>query len=218
MNFWIFVGLSAAVVLPAIGSLFRCRQVEGGYVPFFLLLWAGTLNEALKLFLLLNQRGHAVTSNVFSLVQVLLLVWQFRNWDLFGGRRALFMPVQAAVVLAWLASTLFSPQPKGFNTLFHFFSSLLLTLMALSVLSRQIIRNRGPLLKDSVFLVSGSVALFFAYASLAEALWLAGLHRRALFQLWVAILFSCVNFFTNLVFLLAVLWIPKKRPYLLRYS
>lgn len=218
MNFWFFVGLSATILLPVLASFFRLRETEGGYLPFFLLLWAGAVNEAIKLYLVLHHRGHAVTSNAFSLVQVLLLVWQFRNWGLFGRRAGLFLPVLVLVAGAWLVSTLVFPQPRGFNTLFHFFSSLVLALMALSVLSRQIIRNQVPLLKDPVFLVSGGVAFFFAYASLTEVLWWAGLYRGDVFQTRVYVIFSFVNFFTNLLFFVAVLWIPRKRPFLLRYS
>lgn len=218
MNFWMHIVMSASIMPAAVAAGLRYKRVGGPYLPFFLLLWLGTLYEAIKLVIVLQRAEHSLLTNVFVLLQALLLTWQFHNWGLFAYHRRLFGGLMAGLMGIWAGTTLLEGHPLGFNSLFIFFSSMALAVMAIAMQSQQIVWNGGALYRNPMFLISLGVVLYFAAAALSEIFWLYGLARTRAFQQWFADVRSWVNLGTNFIFLIAILWMSEKRQYVLYFK
>lgn len=217
MNFWIYVALSSSVLLPATAAFIRYKKVERDYTPFHFLLGAMVLQEALTLPVVLLRYSHAMITNTFMLVKVLLLVWQFYRWHLFDLRPALYRALMAGITAFWTGSTFLLDLQWGFNSPFIFFSSLLILVLTTNMMSRQIIRCNGPLLGNAIFLICAALLFFFTYLALVEIFWAFGLDKSRAFQVRIYTILSFVNLFTNLIYLAAVLCLPTKRPYFLLF-
>jgi hypothetical protein len=215
MNFWMHVIMSASVLPAAVAAGLRYKKVGGPYLPFFLLLWLGIIHEAIKLVIVLHRAGHSLLTNVFVLLQALLLTWQFRNWGLFAYHRRLFPVLLAGFIIIWAGTTFWGLHPFGFNSLFIFFSSIALAVMAIAMQSQQIVWNGGALYRNPMFLISLGVVLYFAAEALSEIFWLYSLTTTPAFQQWFADVRSWVNLGTNFIFLIAILWMSRKRQYVL---
>lgn len=218
MTFWMHVVMSASVVPAAVAAGIRYKNVGGPYLPFFLLLWLGSVNEAIKLVIVLQRLGHGLLTNVFVLLQALLLTWQFRNWGLFASRNWFFPVFLTGFIGIWAGTAVWGLHPFGFNSFFIFFSAVALAVMAIATQSQQIVWNGGALYRNPMFLISLGVVLYFAAAALSEIFWLYSLGRTPAFQRWFADVRSWVNLVTNFIFLIAILWMSRKRQYVLYFK
>src|SRR5690242_5473292 len=73
---------SHSILIPAVLALFRMKKVLKDFYPFIILLWLGLLNETISLAFLYTRQGNAINSNIFTLVEFLLILYQFYRWDL----------------------------------------------------------------------------------------------------------------------------------------
>lgn len=217
MNFWIYVAFSGSVLLPATAAFIRHSKVERIYAPFHFLLGTMVLQEAITLTVVLLHYSHAMITNSFMLVKVWLLLWQFHRWQLFDSRPPIYPALIGGISLFWMGSTFFLDLHLGFNSPFIFCSSLLILVLTTNLMSRQIIRCNGPLLRNAIFLVCTALLFFFTYLALVEIFWAFGLDKSRAFQVRIYTILSFVNLITNLVYLGAVLCLPTKRPYFLRF-
>ena len=217
MNFWIYVALSSSVLLPATAAFIRHKKVEREYTPFHFLLGAMALQEVLTLPVVLLGYAQAMITNTFMLAEVLLLLWQFQRWQLFERQQVLYRSLLAGITAFWIGTTFFLPLHWGFNSPFIFFGSLLILVLATNMMSRQIIRCNGALLRNSIFLICAALLFFFTYLALVEIFWAFSLDKSRAFQERIYTILSFVNLITNLIYLDAVLCLPTKRPYFLLF-
>ena len=66
-----------------------------------------------------------------------------------------------------------------------------------------------------VFLISIGFIIYFTYEILVEAFSLYGLNNSLEFQKNVYMILTYLNLFVNLLYALAILWIPRKRVHML---
>jgi hypothetical protein len=100
------------------------------------------------------------------------------------------------------------------NLNFRLFYSFLIVLMSIHVCNRLVFTFNGPLLKSPVFLICTSFILYFTYKILVEVFWIYGLNKAKNFRMDVYIIMAWINALANIIYLLAILCIPKKPRYL----
>ena len=83
------------------------------------------------------------------------------------------------------------------------------------MINRLILDERSGLIKNSVFLITIGFIVFFTYKILIEIFWVYGLNASRDFRVEVYRIMTYINLAINLIYALAVLWIPKKREYTL---
>ena len=88
--------------------------------------------------------------------------------------------------------------------------------MAINVTNSLIITEQRSLIKNPIFLLCISFIFFFTYTILVEIFWKYGLTKRSTFGFNVYIILEYVNLITNLVYALAILWMPRKQKFILR--
>jgi hypothetical protein len=64
-----------------------------------------------------------------------------------------------------------------------------------------------------MFLICNAFIIYFTFKILVEAFWLYGVNESVNFQAMVFDISSYINVFTNLIYALAVLWMPMKRVF-----
>lgn len=73
------------------------------------------------------------------------------------------------------------------------------------------------MMKYALFLICLAFTIYFTYKIIVEAFWLYGLESSTSFQLLVWNITVFVNLIANLMYALAIVWIPKKKPSILPY-
>jgi hypothetical protein len=216
MNFDLNAVFSLSVGIGAVIGWIRFKKIDPAFFPFLLLMWVALLQETLSIILSREGYSNALNYNIYSLAEALLLTWQFRRWGLFRGKVIIYPLIQWSYAGAWVIESLTIHSVNTFNSGFLIGYSFLILLMSVVMINRLLVREPYYLLRNSRFLILMALMIYFTYAVLVEAFWLFGLNRSRFFRIRIYEILSYINLFTNLIYAVAILWMPMKPRYILR--
>ena len=217
MSFLLSIFTSLSIGIAAIIAAIRFRSIHSVFRPFIYCIWLGFINEFVSIILAHVIHNNAVNSNIYVLLESLLITWQFYKWGLFGKYKTLYPSLLILLTTTWLLENFIISNILQFSSWFRVFYSMVIVLMSISELNRQIVRERGMLLKNAEAIICITFILYFTYKVLVETFWLYGLNESTTFQSSVYFILNFINLFSNLIYALAVLWIPTKRRFTLPY-
>jgi hypothetical protein len=214
MSFVLNSMFSLSIAISAIIGWIRFKKIEPAFFPFLCLLWLGMVNETLSITLAMSGHSNACNYNVFSLVEALLVTWQFRRWNLFSHR--FFYPVmQLVLIMSWLFINFILGHIYVFNSWFFILHAILIVVLSINMMNRVIFEDPGNIFRNPVFLISMGLIIYFTYSILVEVFWLYGLNKSREFRINIYAILAYINLFTNLMFALATIWMPLKRQFIL---
>lgn len=212
MNLDVIIALSFSIAIAGVIGLVRYRQIHPSFYPFLYLIWLGLLNETITLYLLKVRHfyNNAVNNNIFFLLQSALVLYQFWQWKLFPKKGALLVSGLLLLTLFWVTENLVLGNLLQLGSYFLISHSLLIALLSVVMINQVIAREKGVLLKNASFLICTGFILYFINAALVEIFYLYGLGSSLQYRTYVTRILVFVNLFTNLLFAVAVLWMPKR--------
>ncbi len=213
MNFTLKIILNYAVGIGALLSLIRWKHIHPKDYFFIAYLWAGTFNEIISHISITLFKTNAINSNIYTLVSSVLLVCQFNNWQLFGSNKQVYKWIIGVLGLFWLWENFAHGSILQFGPFYRISYSFMIVLMAIHMINLLILQQEIPISKNHVFLICISFVLFFSTKILIEIIYLYGLNGSKKFGILVYNIISYINLLTNILYAIAVLWIPKKRTF-----
>jgi hypothetical protein len=106
----------------------------------------------------------------------------------------------------------------SFNSYFTIAFSFAVVQMAIITISEMLFFENYRLWRNAKFLISMAFILYCSYSLFIELFLLGGLGYSQPFRIRIYEILSYINFFTNLLFILAVLWAPMKLRSIVRWS
>jgi len=213
MSFLLSVICSLSIGIAGLIAALRFGSIHPVYRPFIYYTWLAVANELLSTVMAKTIHSTAVNGNIYVLCEALLLVFQFRKWGLFERYRFIYYALMALLGITWLLENLVIYNISQFSSWFRIEYSFILVLLSISILNRQILGDKGPLLKNPVALICMAFIIFYTYKVLFETFWLYGLSESRIFQSRIYMILNYINLFSNLIFALAVLWMPIKHRF-----
>jgi hypothetical protein len=205
---------SLVIAFAAIAGIIRYKRIESSYYPFIWLLWLGLINEIISIYVMQTGYSNAFNNNVFALLEALIITWQFRKWKLFERNTGYYI-LQSAFIVFWFIESI-ARRFEEFNSWFIIMFSMIIVLQSINMLNVLIFEITAKLIFHPVFLLSMAFIIYFTYSILVEVFWVYGLNRSRSFRVAVYEILAYVNLFTNLVYFIAIVWMPLKRQYLMR--
>lgn len=215
MNYNLVVILSFTIAIAAIIGLVKFRRIDAVYYSFIFLMWLGLINEIVSFIVIRSKHSNAINSNIYVLLEAVLIVWFFNRQALFDASKKLFKWLILFYVLAWTLENTWMSSIKKFNSYFIVVYSFATVLMSITQINRLFYRERRMMLSNSVFLICIGFILFYTCKVLIEVFWIYGLNSSKEFRFQVYRIMTFVNVIVNLIFAFAVLWMPKKQEYTL---
>jgi hypothetical protein len=213
MNFELNAAFSLTIGVAAVAGGIRAGKTGPCFYPFLILVWTGFLNEMISVVLICRGYYNVVNYNIYSLAEAALIVWQFRRWGLFK-RQALYRLMQGGFVLWWLYESCVLNRFSYYNSWFIIGYSFAVAVLSIVTIGEMLFYEDRRLLRNAKFLICTGFIVYFAYAVLTETFWLFGLNRSKSFRIRIYELLACINLFTNLIFAIAILWMPMKFRYI----
>jgi hypothetical protein len=213
MNYYLYVGFNLSIFIAGIIGLVRFTKIDPDYYPFLFCLWIGCVNELLSVVLIANGRQTLVNNNIYVLVESLMLTWFFKRKGLFK-KRTWFPGLILAFTIFWTTETLIRGITSN-STYFRIFYSFAIVIMSIDMVN-EIIFTEKKLARNSLFLLCVCFIVYFTYKALLQAFVLYGVNRSS-FLLHIYVLLIYVNLGVNLIFALAVLWMPQKMKFIRPY-
>ena len=207
---------SYSIAIPAFCGLIRYRNSVLSYRPFLILCCLGLISEVVSYLCAVYYHTNAIPFNIFTLVEVLCYTWLFRNWGGFK-KDSYFHIYMSMLVVAWLLDNFILSNIQTINSpsriLFFFF----LIFLAINQVNKILLQHRGLLLRDSRFLICAGIIIFYSYSVTTEIFYVLNLNFSDLFYNRVHAVLEWVNVLVNLIFTIAILWIPRRQKFMLPF-
>ena len=206
-----------SVVIAAITGLVRFKKIHKSFHPFIFICLFGLLNELVSFISAYLFRDTSINYNLYSIIEAVLYVWLFKRWGRFSRRKYSYVFTLIFLSFAWVFDNLVLHSLFTANSLFWVLYSFCLVFLSIDEINLIVMSGRGPLLKDSKFLICAGLIIFYTYTATIYIFYLFKLNFSERFYSNIYLFLEAVNFFVNLVFALALLWAPKKLRFILPY-
>lgn len=204
-----------SLIVAGIIALLRFKHLDRVYYPFAILLWIGSVNELLSFILVRTGHTTLLNNDVYAVAELLTLIWFFFRLGLFSRRRLLMKSIIAFSALFWVVETFVIWKGSQHANYFHVLSSFIIVLMSIHQMNALVIEETGLLLRNPLFWILLGYILYFTPNIIIECFWLYGLLNDKPFLVQIIFVMVCINLLCNLIFMLSVLWLPRKQPSLL---
>jgi len=216
MVFWISIVLAATVLLPALLSLFRYRHVSSNNRWLLVLVWLGAVNEVTSLLTALILKSNAGTSNMYLLLETMVLLILFYRWAAISKK--------AAICLAFITTGLWCLDNFLFSNIqsFYGFYPLLYSMVMICLAVKLLLRNAAAELynvfTNGRYVAGGALILYFAMKALTESFFVFDDGLSIQLQTNLVFITLITNAVTNILYVHAILCFSRKEEYLLEYS
>lgn len=212
MIYWVSVYLSFAVVIAAVISLLRFGSIDKMYLPFVLCIWIAAANEILSF--AISQYGYSniPNNNIYIVLEALLILWQFKKWRLLN--RHTFLIVSGFLIAIWLFEV---HSRYGLNSLHYYYRivyAAIIIFFSISFNNKLIISHHNKVVTNPGFIICTGYILYFTIKMVSDAWWLYNPKSSTVFLTAVFVAMVGINFITNILFILAILWMPRKPDYI----
>ena len=155
-----------------------------------------------------------VNNNLYVFCESLIILWFFKRIGMVLSRR-LFIILGISFAIFWITENFIISKIIYVGSYFRIYYSFVIVIVSISTVNHLIVTEKKTLIKLPVFVISIGFIIYFTYKILVEAFWVYGLNNTASFRGHVYLIMDWLNLFVNLLFAFAILWIPRKREYLL---
>jgi hypothetical protein len=197
------------IFIPGVISVVRFNRINKVYYPFLYCIWVGCVNELLSVIRASHGRYTTVNNNVYVLIEALLLTWLFDRLGIFKRKAAFFIMI-GILIASWILENFVFGRITANSTYFRILYSFALVLMSITVLNDLVTSDKKNLLRNATFLLCCTFIAYFTYKVLTQAFLVYGLYQSRTFTLSVYAIMKYINLGANLVYGLAVLWMPRK--------
>jgi len=218
MNYDLVIVFSASILIAGIIGLIRFKKIDPTYHPFIYCIWVGCINEAISYILTQQRINTAINNNVYQLIETLMITWQFKRWGIFGRRRGMYFLLQVCFFFIWIFDTLAIHNISKISMYLRVLFSFAIVILSINYNNLLIVNYRKPLYKNAAFLICSGYIIFFTFNILIEAFWWYALDKSTDFMISIFYVFTYINLFVNLIFTVAILWIPRKKAFIPLYS
>ena len=215
MNYNISAFLSFSVGIAVIISLVRFKQIAPAFRPFLFLLWLGLVNETTSHVLISTNHSNAVNTNIFLLLEALLLLWFFKLQRVFDRNPRLPWILALLYLAAWTYENFWISSLTKFNSYFCVAAAFIAVLCSIHLINRLLLTGSGRLMRNPLFILTIAFIIYYTYSVLVETFWIYGINESKEFRIKVYHILVYINCGTNLIYALAVLWMPAKQKFTL---
>lgn len=212
---------SALIIFPLGLGLIRLKKMDEAYRPFIAICACGLLAELLRFYqiwLYFNEgiKTNYVIYNIYILAIALLYLQLFFNWQTFGLQKWKLYLGWGILVSVWLTDHVFLGPERllTMTSIFRMTYSSMICLLSVQQINLLIINEKKILLKNPRFLICISVLVFFLLYIIQESVHLFDPDISQVFFKAIFIIRSRMTSFIYLLFFLAILWIPPKKPFI----
>jgi hypothetical protein len=205
--------LSMSIIFPLIIGIVRWKVIDSSYYPFLYNMLAGLIVEII-IKILNNPTGITKTVNIFSLIDFCLFAWLFHNWGLFNQNKRIFLITIFTACTVWVYITFFVTRFQHMNNPFMLIYSAALIFLSVTTFNKIVVQQRINIFTNARFWICIGIIIFYSFFILTRATDLStGVlkHVSRSFKDNLQLINTYSNLLVNLLYAVAVIWIPRKK-------
>ncbi|HEU5051884.1 MAG TPA: hypothetical protein VFT78_02160 [Hanamia sp.] len=209
-------------ILPAgLIALARFNKWSMPYLPFLLCVWLACINELLSYILWRNHYYTSVNNNLYVLAEAILFLVFFRNMQVFEKRPQVFPMLLLFLVILWSWENIGLGKIIAVSSWFRIAYSFLTVVLSIALINRLIYRviyepwlsGERSIFLNPEFLIAAGAIIFFTFKMVVELFWWYGINHSAALRTNLYHIMMYINVIANIIYTLAIVWIPRKQPY-----
>lgn len=191
------------------------------YLPFLLCVWLACINELLSYILWRNHYYTSVNNNLYVLAEAILFLVFFRNMQVFEKRPQVFPMLLLFLVILWSWENIGLGKIIAVSSWFRIAYSFLTVVLSIALINRLIYRviyepwlsGERSIFLNPEFLIAAGAIIFFTFKMVVELFWWYGINHSAALRTNLYHIMMYINVIANIIYTLAIVWIPRKQPY-----
>lgn len=214
MSYETTVVFKYSIIIAVIMGLVRYNRISRSYHPFIIIVVMGFFSELSSTITIAIYKSNAVPANIYYIVECLLWLWQFKRWGIGIKNKTVANALTVGLIVAWIVEM----KVKGitqFCSIFPILYSFTLVFFAINQINKLIVEEKTNLLRNAKFMICVGVIIFYPYCILVESFYIFDIEESDGFLSNVYYILMYVNLFVNLLYALAVLWIPTRERFTL---
>ncbi len=96
---------------------------------------------------------------------------------------------------------------------FRVMYAFVIVLLSIQTIYTQLVLEKRNILMNSIFLICSGFIIYYTYNVIVGLFWLYGLNASIEFQISIINIMIFINCFVNLIYALAVVWMPTKHRF-----
>jgi hypothetical protein len=173
------------------------------------------LNEALSFGMIYTIGTNAVNANIYVLLEYLLLLLQFYKWC--NTLKKACIALALFGILVWVGDNFILNTIQNNNALFRIFYSSVIFLLSIIQLNNTITGEHKSLSKNAIFLLCTTFLVYYSCKAFVEVVNLFVVQQNSLFNLNIFMILDVANFFSYIIYTIAILCIPGKQEFIMQY-
>lgn len=209
---------SSSICIPAIIGAIRFKKIISSFLPIVYYIWLGLISDIINIILSHRIGNNAISSNIYVLVEGLMLIWLFYEWNVqTRNGKHLFLIITSILLMVWVLDNFYLNPITRFNSIYRILYSLVIVFLSINHLNLCIISEREALLKNAGFLVSLGFIIFFSYRTVIEVFYMYDFKMSVSFYNGLFDILIIVNLVCNLIYAAAIAWIPTRQKFTLPF-
>ncbi len=205
---------SFSILIAGFIGIVRFKKISRVYHPFIYCIWIACLNELCGLILYECRLDSSLNNNIYMLCESMLIFLLFRNLGFLRKPSYIFHILILGFSIIWFIENFIIENIRSVNMLYNVVYSFIVVLLSLSCINR-LMGSSTRTSKNATLLLCLAFILYFTLNVIIYSFWLYRMKLNFSFLLKVDEIAIYINLVANLMYALAVLWMPKKIPFLL---
>ncbi len=215
----LFLPFSLSILPAAIIAIFKAIKIDNKNKPVVVYLILALMVELLSIYFIKSKFSPYYSiykRNIYILLEFLILFTQLQNWGVILKPKTfkIFIPI---TILLWVITCYYSFITPYRNIEFTLFYSFIITISSISVVNKLLINGKASW-QDYRFLFAIGFILYYTVTIFIETFCIVAFKDPNTLEMVnnIQSVRMFINVFCNILFLFAILCIPKKSTYLLQ--
>jgi hypothetical protein len=211
------MAMALSIFIPGTLSVFRFNYIQKTYLPYIYLIWIGCANEIISIYCAFRFHNNIANNIIYTFIESLFLLWFFKGLGVFDGRKHFLNFLIVLFVGAWVTeSFIVNPFGTQYTSYFDTVYAFCAVMFSIDVINR-ILLTETDVLKNPTFLICITIIIFFSFQIVERMFWVYGLRNSVEFRRGVQQITVVVNFASNFLYGLSVLWMQKRQAFTLQF-
>lgn len=216
-NYYIVMGMAFSIFIPGILAILKFHNIRNIYRPFIYLIWIGCANEVISIYCAFRFHNNIANNIIYNFTESLFLLWFFKGLDIFEGKKHfLNFLIILFVGVCFTESFVTNPFGTQYTCYFDAIYAFCVVMFSVDVINR-VLLTETDILRNPIFLICTTLIIFFSFQIVERMFFVYGLKSSVDFRRGVQTIMIVVNFLSNFIFGLSVLWMQKRRAFTLQF-
>lgn len=196
---------SFSIFIAGIIAIVRYKKIDISFYPFLYCVWIACINELLSFCLYKNHQITSINNNIYVLIESIFILLFFKGLRFWRKRKFIFEVIMISLIIFWISENFVLGKITVLCIYFRILYSLIIVLISINIINEILINNRK---RKATFTLCVAFIIYFTFKVFIYTFWISGLSQIFLFGLFTIMIY--INLLTNLIYAVAVLWMPRK--------